>query len=116
MSTRFDPNNCIAFCYYCHLWKFEKEKQGKYRDMMIELLGENGFKKLAQKAETIVTRRDAIKELMNWIAPFLKDMKVPPRWQWKTGVFWPDLIRREAEDGKEGAMKLVERMNRGEKP
>lgn len=38
---------------------------------MIERLGIKAYKELEKKADTLVQRREAIKELMNWIEPEL---------------------------------------------
>lgn len=74
MSTRFDPDNCIAACYSCHYFKLEKEKQGTYRTIMLEWLGEEKYKQLEDKANKQTKRRDAIKELMGWIEPYIKEL------------------------------------------
>jgi hypothetical protein len=67
-STRFDPDNCVAFCAGCHLFKMENEKQGIYRDFMIRWLGQDGYDKLEQKRYTTVSRKEAILELMSWMS------------------------------------------------
>lgn len=67
MSTRFDPDNCIAACYSCHYYKLEKEKQGLYKDLMISLIGEEKYELLRKKHLTMMKRDDAILELMGWI-------------------------------------------------
>lgn len=72
-STRFDSNNCIALCYSCHIWKFEKEKQGAYKDLMLNWLGEDGYELLRKKAESFKSKLDSIAEFMKWVEPKLKD-------------------------------------------
>lgn len=59
-ATRYDPDNCIALCFPCHLFKWEHEKQGAYMDFMKNKLGEEKYVLLMQKASSIVKRSDAI--------------------------------------------------------
>lgn len=48
--TRFDPDNCVALGRQCHiLW--EDDKQGRYSDFMIRLLGEKKFDELKRKVD-----------------------------------------------------------------
>lgn len=63
-SVRFDPENCIALCMPCHLYHWEKEKQGAYRDYMIDWLGKSEYYLLDAKAHSVVKRSEAIRELM----------------------------------------------------
>ena len=53
LSTRWDTDNSIALCMPCHLYHWESEKQGDYRDFMIKKLGEKKFKMLEIKAISI---------------------------------------------------------------
>lgn len=47
--TRYDPKNCIALCRTCHeMW--ENDKQGRYREVMIRILGQRVFNTLEKKA------------------------------------------------------------------
>lgn len=68
-STRFDFDNCIGLCYYCHYGDkingWEYNKQGEYREYMIKLLGQKRYKELEKRANTLMSRRDAIIQLMN---------------------------------------------------
>ena len=66
-ATRYSKENCVAACYSCHYWKWEKEKQGEYRDFMLRLLGKKNYAVLERKAHTTVQRKEAIKELMGWL-------------------------------------------------
>lgn len=70
-STRYDSNNCMAACYYCHYFKLEKEKQGLYREIMIDWHGKKKYDELEIKAKQIMKRSDSIKEFMEWMIPIL---------------------------------------------
>lgn len=59
-STRYDPDNCVALCGGCHIFNWEKEKQGAYRDFMLRWLKEDKFKELEKRRYLTVQRRDAI--------------------------------------------------------
>lgn len=50
LISRFDPENCIALCRWCHA-AWEDTKQGKYRDLMIRLLGQKRFRDLERRVE-----------------------------------------------------------------
>lgn len=64
-STRYDPDNCVAVCWMpCHKYHWEKEKQGDYRNFMVNRLGEDGYRKLEAKARNTYPRSDAIKDCM----------------------------------------------------
>lgn len=73
-STRYDPKNCIALCAGCHIFGLEKEKQGIYRQMMIDLLGEEEYKKLEEKSKQSMQLRDAILEFMEFVKPYLSQL------------------------------------------
>lgn len=59
-STRYDPFNCVALCAGCHLYRWEVEKQGEYRDFMINWLTQSKYDELEKRARSIVKRSDAI--------------------------------------------------------
>lgn len=64
-SVRYDPLNCIALCWMpCHKYHWEKEKQGAYRDFMIQWLGEYEYKKLEYRAGTPMPLKVAVMECM----------------------------------------------------
>ena len=63
-ATRYDPKNCIALCAGCHLYKWEVEKQGEYRDFMVRWLGQTEYDLLKKRAQSTVKRSDAILQLM----------------------------------------------------
>lgn len=73
-ATRFDPENCIALCFYCHYWQFEKEKQGIYRDVMISWLGQEKYAELEGRSKKDMKKYDAIKNFMDWIEPHLPSL------------------------------------------
>jgi len=58
-ATRYSQINCITLCASDH-WKVEKEKQGYYRDFMMQWLGEKDYDELRLVAHTTVKRKDAI--------------------------------------------------------
>lgn len=78
-ATRFDPENCIALCFTCHLWELEKEKQGIYRRLMVEWIGQDKYDKLEQKHNLLKSKDEAIGDLMVWIKPYLKDLIIPKK-------------------------------------
>lgn len=66
-SVRFDPDNCIALCWPCHSFHFEKEKQGAYRDFMLNWLGTAKYNILEKKARSSYPQRDAIMDCMSML-------------------------------------------------
>ena len=64
-GTRFDPDNCVAVCWMpCHKYHWEKEKQGQYRDFMLDWLGEGGYAELEKRAKRIYPQSRAIMDCM----------------------------------------------------
>lgn len=53
-KTRFDPLNCDALCYGCHV-RHEGNKQGYYRDFKLEQLGTKEYKSLEKRARSIAS-------------------------------------------------------------
>lgn len=50
LISRFDPDNCMALCHTCHsMW--ENTKQGKYRELMIRVLGYKRYQALQKRVE-----------------------------------------------------------------
>ena len=69
-STRFDPDNCVALCFWCHLRWGHGEGRSEYMTFMIARLGQERYDALSVKAHTIKKRNDKadeiyIKELLN---------------------------------------------------
>lgn len=65
MWTRYDEDNCIALCFPCHLYKWEKEKQGEYMRFMRTRLGRNGYNRLEERAHVIKQwRREDYEEVI----------------------------------------------------
>lgn len=62
-ATRYNDDNCDGICGGCHM-KHESNKQGLYRTLKIEQLGQERYDALEQLARTRVKRRDAIIDLM----------------------------------------------------
>lgn len=50
LITRFDPENCIALCHWCHA-AWEDTKQGRYREVMIRWLGQRRFDEMEKRFE-----------------------------------------------------------------
>ena len=75
--TRFDPENCVALCFYCHKWEFETQKQGVYKQLMIDWLGQEKYDALEKKSNIVMKREHAIVEFMQWIEPHLKTLQIP---------------------------------------
>ena len=73
-ALRYEPDNCIALCTWkCHIYGWEKEKAGAYRDFMIARLGEARYEELKKiYYQSKMNRREAIINLMK----FLEDTPV----------------------------------------
>ena len=67
MGTRFEEENLDGLCWLpCHSQKWEKSKQGDYKDYMIKKLGVRGYNKLELKARTVTKfSRQNIQLLIN---------------------------------------------------
>ena len=61
-ATRYDPENCDAVCVGCHLFIWEKEKQGEYRDFKLKQLGQERYDALEKRARSIYKRSDALED------------------------------------------------------
>jgi hypothetical protein len=46
----------------------ENEKQGIYREFMIEWLGFHGYEELERRRHTTISRKEAILQLMSWMS------------------------------------------------
>ena len=55
-STRFDEENCDAFCDKCH-WIVENDKNGRYYDWKLKQLGESKFSCLRYRHYQVVQYR-----------------------------------------------------------
>ena len=54
MGARFEEDNLDGLCWLpCHSQKWEKSKQGDYKDYMLKKLGKKGYEKLEIKARSI---------------------------------------------------------------
>lgn len=65
-ATRFDVENCDALCFVCHNQN-EGNKQGFYRDYKLKQLGEEGYRLLEQKHNSIKHYGKYEKKLLNEI-------------------------------------------------
>lgn len=65
-ATRFDPLNAEALCFYCHATN-EGNKQGFYREYKLKQLGEDGYRLLEQKHNSIKPYGKYEKKLLNEI-------------------------------------------------
>lgn len=71
-ATRYDPENCIALCRFCHgLW--ETEKDGAYREYMRRRLGYQKLGALERRSKKAVKRRDAIFQFQRNISVIKND-------------------------------------------
>lgn len=68
-ALRYEPDNCITLCTWkCHIYGWEKEKQGVYRDFMLRRLGQKRYDELKKLYyQSTMTRREAILNCMNLI-------------------------------------------------
>jgi hypothetical protein len=62
-STRYDPDNCMALCFYHHQILGHGEGRDEYKRIMIKKLGEKGFQQLTIRANQIV-KKDRIMSLL----------------------------------------------------
>jgi len=65
-ATRYDPLNCDYSCGGCHM-RVEGNKQGRYREMKLAQLGEDGYRTLELRARSTYPRRKAILDFMEWV-------------------------------------------------
>ncbi len=75
-ATRYDPENCITLCYPCHYGNskgWEYEKQGEYREFMINWLGKDKYNDLEEWHREIIPLRKAKQECMEWLKPLRKN-------------------------------------------
>lgn len=63
-STRLDVSNCCLLCYGCHMLWGHGEEREKYREYMIKRLGQDGYNRLALKANTYKKRDDKMDEIV----------------------------------------------------
>jgi len=68
-STRFDPENCDALCFYCHD-QWEGEKQGDYKLFKEKQLGATRYKLLMARAYT-PGKKDRKAQLIIWRQAYL---------------------------------------------
>src|SRR3990167_7272087 len=59
-STRFELDNCIALCYYCHRLWGHGDQRDQYKEFMINKLGEKRFKSLELQANSYQKRDDKL--------------------------------------------------------
>lgn len=71
-ALRYEPDNCITLCAWkCHIYGWENEKQGAYRDFMINRLGIDRYEELKRiYYQSKVTRKEAIKECQKLLTNF----------------------------------------------
>lgn len=64
-ATRYDPKNCVAVCWMpCHKYHWEKEKQGDYRNFMLQWLGDEEYLLLELRARSVYPLSNAIIDCM----------------------------------------------------
>lgn len=76
-ALRYEPDNCITLCAWkCHIYGWEKEKQGAYRDFMIERLGMERYEELRKIFyQSKMTRREAIQRCRELLYSMYEDRK-----------------------------------------
>ena len=62
-STRFDPDNCMALCSYCHNKLGHGDKRDEYKRIMINKLGEKGFDLLTLRSNTTQKKDDEMTKI-----------------------------------------------------
>ncbi len=78
-STRFEPDNCISLCFYCHLKLGHGDGRDRYRMLMIKRLGEKRFKSLEIQAETYKKKDDTL--VILWLKQELKTKESLTNWK-----------------------------------
>jgi len=75
-SVRFDEENCDTLCHGCHRY-WEKEDREAYRVFKITQLGEIGYQKLTQRANTTQTtdRKTERKMIQTYYAKRVKELE-----------------------------------------
>ena|SRR3990167_7416759 len=66
-ATRFDFDNCITLCRWCHS-EWENLKNNVYREFMIKRLGKEKYEVLEIKARGFMKRSEATLELQAKLA------------------------------------------------
>ncbi len=69
-STRYDPQNCMALCRYCH--QYFGGNPGEYTQVMLERLGQAEYDRLMIRANATV-KKDRKKSLLE-IKELLKQL------------------------------------------
>lgn len=59
-NTRFDPDNCIALCYYHHSRWGHGDERDSYTEYMERRLGQQAFKKLKLRAFQFTKKDDKL--------------------------------------------------------
>lgn len=59
-NTRFDFDNCMALCMYCHLQLGHGDRREEYTELMIKRLGNKGFKNLKIRAYQFKKKDDKL--------------------------------------------------------
>ena len=71
-NTRFDPENCIALCYGCHMIWGHGDGRGDYVSFMKKRLGDKGYDLLQVRAYAYKKRDDKLDEIV--IRELLKEV------------------------------------------
>lgn len=72
-NTRFDPENCIALCYYHHRFSWgHGDKRQEYTDFMKKRLGDRDFELLMVRAHTTKKKDDKMDKII--IKELLKEV------------------------------------------
>ena len=74
-NTRFDPENCIALCWYHHKFGWgHGDGRNEYTSYMRKKLGDKGFDLLDVRAHTYKKRDDKLDEII--IKQLLKEVNL----------------------------------------
>lgn len=65
-GTRFEPDNCDALCYFCHM-TWEKDERDAYKAFKIKQLGQKRFDSLDLQAHSY-HKKDRKMEVIKWTA------------------------------------------------
>jgi len=62
-GTRYEPDNCMALCFYHHEQLGHGDLRDKYKEMMIEWLGQKRFDSLEIQANSYCKKDDKFMEI-----------------------------------------------------
>ena len=72
-NVRFDTENCVLLCYYCHRLWGHGDGRHEYEDFMRKRLGDDGYDRLMVRAHMTKSRDDKLDEIA--ITQLLKEVQ-----------------------------------------